>query len=48
MSGLNKLHKAVNLLGLLPSGALNRLVPSRGRSIRLSYMACTISTAVVL
>ena len=37
-SGLNKLHKAVHLLGLLPTAASVRLILSSDESIRLTHM----------
>ena len=42
-SGLNKLRKAVNLLGLLPTAALVRLVLSSDWSVRLTYDVTDLS-----
>ena len=52
-SGLDTLHKAVNLLGLLPTAASVRLVLSSDESIRLTHMLtnlsckCAVSNAMV-
>ena len=37
-NGLRRLRKAADLLGLLPRGALIRLLLSSDESIRLTYM----------